>query len=142
MQLKVPKSCPFKIEYNENLNLRDLGVTNYFKDYLRTGLYQRSGLDVENGQLKENRSYGCNEQWGIYDQLVTIDKNSKSHGGFRNEFIEDMFFSEYKMAHKFADLSFRDMRWLCQDVINRRNLKPIPIQVISKKALDSKNVEA
>ena len=76
MQLKVPKSCPFKIEYNENLNLRDLGLTNYFKEYLRIGLYQRSGLSVVNGQLRENRSYGCNERWGIYDQLVTIDKNS------------------------------------------------------------------
>ena len=141
MQLEVPKSCPFKIEYNENLNLRDLGVTNYFKEYLRIGLYQRSCLGVVNGQLKENRNYGSNEQWGIYDQLVTIDKNSKSYGGVRNEFIEDMLFGEFKMAHKFADLSFRDVRWLCQDVINRGNIKPIPIQVISKKVLDSKNVE-
>ena len=84
MQLKVPKSCPFKIEYNENLNLRDLGLTNYFKEYLRIGLYQRSGLSVVNGQLRENRSYGCNERWGIYDQLVTIDKNSEEYQKYLN----------------------------------------------------------
>jgi len=134
-------SLPFKIEYNENLNLRDLGVTKLFERYLYQGLYERSGLKVRKGQLKENRSYGSNERWGIYDQLVTIDKNSKSYGGVRNEFIEDVFFGEEKMAHKFSDLSFRDMRWLAQDVLKRGNIKPIPIQVVSKKVLESKNIK-
>ena len=133
---------PSRIEYIENLNLRDLGVINYFKDYLRLGLYERSGLRVKEGQLVEDpHGYGCNEQWGIYDQLITIDKNSKKFGGFRNEFIEDVFFGEYKMIHKFADVSFKDMRWLVQDILKHGNLKPIPIQVVSKKILDSKNIK-
>jgi hypothetical protein len=131
-------SLPFKIEYNENLNLRDLGVTKLFERHLYRGLYERSGFRSTRGQVK---GAGNNEQWGIYDQLITIDENSKHHGGFRNEFIEDVFFGEYKMIHKFADVSFKDMRWLVQDILKHGNLKPIPIQVVSKKILDSKNIK-
>lgn len=134
-------SLPYKIEYNENLNLRHLGFTNYFKNYFQRGLYTRSGIKTINGQYKTfPNDFAVNDRWGIYDQLVTIS-GSTVYGGFRNEFIEDVMVCENTSPHRFGHLSFKHMRWLCQDVINRGNLKPIPIQVISKKVLDSKNIE-
>ena len=134
-------SLPYKIQYNENLNLRHLGFTNYFKHYLRRGLYTRSGIKTIHGQYETfPNDFAVNERWGIYDQLVTIS-DSTVCGGFRNEFIEDVMSCENKSPHRFTHLSFKHMRWLCQDVINRGNLKPLPIQIVSKKILDSKNIE-
>lgn len=134
-------SLPYKIEYNENLNLRHLGFTNYFEDYLQNCLYTRSGIKTINGQYKNfPNDFGSNTRWGIYDQLVSIS-GSSVHGGFRNEFIEDVMICENILPHRFGHLSFNHMRWLFQDLLNRGNLKPLPIQIISKKLFDSKNIK-